>query len=368
MNGRVRRPGRTLRAFLEWWFGELAAMVPARLKRMVAGRGNRLVANVTESTVALWLVGRGRAVALDKVPLAGADEEAIAKRVRQAVATATRRRCDIDLTLPPSGVMEKSLDLPLAAEEDLEQMLAFEMDRLTPFQADDLCFDYRVVARDANTKRMRVEVAIVQRATVERALALAKRCGLTPDRVSVQTRDPAKPSPWRLVKRPPGRTLTRVQRLATAGLAALALALTGALVYLPLKNKADAVDSLSREIASARATAVQGAQLQNEVNTLTKQSRFLEIRKSARPSVVGVLNELTRVIPDNTWLFRLQYRDGEIQVYGFSDAAAQLIGKIGQSPVFEDPTFRAPVMRDKRADAERFHLTFHVAGAGETRH
>ena len=38
--------------------------------------------------------------------------------------------------------------MPAATEENLPQVLSFEMDRLTPFRSDEVYFDHRVVGRD----------------------------------------------------------------------------------------------------------------------------------------------------------------------------------------------------------------------------
>ena len=46
----------------------------------------------------------------------------------------------ITLRLAPGMGLGKMLELPLAARDDLDQLLRFEMDRLTPFRAEDVIF------------------------------------------------------------------------------------------------------------------------------------------------------------------------------------------------------------------------------------
>ena len=360
MIGAASRARRAIGVFLAWWFAELSALVPARFRRTLAGRPDRLVVSASEDCIALVLVSRGRVENLGRIATKGVGDDEIAAQIRRAVA-GLRRRCEIDVTIPAAHVMERSLDLPAAAESDLRQLLAFEMDRLTPFPADDLCFDYRVAARNPETKRIQVDVAVVQRGVVDRALALARQSGLAPTSLGVQTADAAESSRWQLLKEPPGRVFTPLQKAASVGLAGVAAVLLGALVYLPLQKKADAIETLGRDLEVAREEALRRADLRDKVETLADQSRFIEARKHHDPPFVAVLNELTRVVPDDTWLFRLQYRDGELQAFGYSDAASSLIRTIGGSSAFEDPAFRSPVMRDRRIDAERFHLTFRVA-------
>ena len=57
--------------------------------------------------------------------------------------------------------------MPAATEENLAQVLSFEMDRLTPFRADEVYFDHRVVGRDAAAATLAVLVAVARRDIVD---------------------------------------------------------------------------------------------------------------------------------------------------------------------------------------------------------
>jgi hypothetical protein len=57
-------------------------------------------------------------------------------------------RFSILLCLANTKVLRQIITLPLAAEENLQQTLRFEIDRYTPFRADQVYFDYRIKARD----------------------------------------------------------------------------------------------------------------------------------------------------------------------------------------------------------------------------
>ena len=69
--------------------------------------------------------------------------------------------------------MHKTLDLPLAAAENLREVLTFEMDRQTPFTADQVYFDYQIVQRDNTNGRISVEMTAVHRADVDTAIQRA---------------------------------------------------------------------------------------------------------------------------------------------------------------------------------------------------
>ena len=77
---------------------------------------------------------------------------------------------------------------------------------------------------------------------------------------------------------------------------------------------------------------------------------------------LAVLDEICRILPDDTWLFRLRLTGDEVQTFGYSAGASNLIGPIEELPLFRNPQFLAPLMRDQRVEAERFHIAFQLEG------
>jgi len=72
---------------------------------------------------------------------------------------------------------------------------------------------------------------------------------------------------------------------------------------------------------------------------------------------IALIDEMSRILPDDTWLTRVDIAGREIQVQGQSLSAAALIELLEKSPVFENVRFRSPVTQVPRTEAERFHLS-----------
>ena len=85
----------------------------------------------------LSLAGKWR-FALDRV---GTDD------ARRALAE-VRPPADIWLCLPPGPLIEKRLALPLAAERELSRVVAYQMDRETPFAANEVWWSCEIENRD----------------------------------------------------------------------------------------------------------------------------------------------------------------------------------------------------------------------------
>ncbi|MGA7862712.1 MAG: hypothetical protein WCA23_01730, partial [Stellaceae bacterium] len=138
-----------LREFFSWWCAQLADLLPQELRRSALGAGDALV------ITPIGPLGRGvEAVAVDQrhngkeSPLGHFALGAIGMAdLPRTAGTATVLR------LGEADVLGKTVSLPLAAEQELEQALAFEMDRETPFTAEELYWNHRVVGADRQNGR-----------------------------------------------------------------------------------------------------------------------------------------------------------------------------------------------------------------------
>jgi general secretion pathway protein L len=77
-----------------------------------------------------------------------------------------------------------------------------------------------------------------------------------------------------------------------------------------------------------------------------------------------MLNTLSSLIKDDTWLSYAQYSDGHIQIQGESPAASTLIAVLEASELFANARFASPVTQDRISKLERFQITVDVAKAG----
>ena len=80
-------------------------------------------------------------------------------------------------------LLEREIVLPLAAERDLRRVITYEMDRLTPFRADEVFWTCNADRRDSARNRLHVRVTIVPRVRVQPVLAALQRVRLVPVRI-----------------------------------------------------------------------------------------------------------------------------------------------------------------------------------------
>ena len=258
-------------------------------------------------------------------------------------------------------MLRRNVSLPLAAQENLREVLAFEMDRHTPFKAGDVAFDYRVTSVDTENKRLGVDLAVVPRELLEQASGIASSFGLALDRVSVSGEESQGGRSFNFLPRggPTGNSAAP-QRLLIA-LMVLASILAVIMVYLPLHMKERALAAYEMQLADARAAALEAEKLKERLAARLEQGRFLIDRRLSTPAATALLAEVTELLPDDTWLVRLRWQGDKLVLSGFSPAAAALIAGLEESPLLSDVRFGSPVTADPTVGRERFNISINVA-------
>jgi general secretion pathway protein L len=353
------------RGFFDWWFGELGRFVPPPLRRRFGRNGHRggLVLALGPAEVALTNEQGGRVRKLALVdPAAGDARQRLAAALRRGAFS--WRKPSVCLRLPASAALRNTITLPLAAEANLREVVSYELDRLTPFRAQDVHFAPRVVSREIATHRLRIELTIMSRDAVNAALAAARGLGFAPDRVEIGGGDSTRPPSPLVIEddAPPARRLGRGLNVA---LGAAVLVLAAIAVYIPYQTSEVRTALLESQLAEVRKKSIELKRVTDEIAALREDGGFLVDRKRRAPNVSEILAAITKVMPDETWLVEFQLAAAELQLAGFSASASDLIGYLEHTPIFRNTAFRSPVTQDPASQRERFHIAARVVSEAE---
>ena len=91
----------------------------------------------------------------------------------------------------------------------------------------------------------------------------------------------------------------------------------------------------------------------------------LASEKRGQPSIAIVLEALSRALPDNAWLDRLEVGQGMVTLAGTSTNAANLIARVEGSGHFAHAQFAAPTTRIDGGNHESFSITAEMLVANE---
>src|SRR5262249_30678478 len=145
----------------------------------------------------------------------------------------------------------------------------------------------------------------------------------------------------------------RLRGVLTAVLVAMALTASAAVVVG--KFVSDGLEAqqqdLSRRIAERRV-----AMRRAGFDSALPAQQVLERRKQETPSSVVVLEALSQILPDHTYVTELRVEGDKLQLIGVTRDAPSLIRLIEQSPHFTRATFFAPTTRSAGDPGERFHI------------
>lgn len=363
MRAAIIEAGRLASRFLTWWLGELGALAPAALRRAFAGSGGVICLGIEGGELVVGRAGKegsGELARLDIGQSAEALRDAVAAVLRQHL----RKGDEIVLSLDSGHALRKTLDLPIAAEAGLGELLWFELDRQTPYRPEQARYDYRISERDPVRGRMKVDLLVAPADAVARLESRAADWGLSPAAVTVAEIDnPANPAFD--LSGAERAAPSRAGRLAVALLALMAAVLLSAAIWMPLEAQRLAALEAEAALADAREAALAAADLRDRLDLRAKAGSFLVRRKNEAPMMTAVLADLTRLMPDDTWLFELHVRGVEVRVRGYAPAASGVLELVERGPTFRNARFTSPVTRVPGIDAERFDLTFELAGMPE---
>ena len=364
---RTRCARTPLPRFFAWWGRELASLLPARWRALLAERADALLLENQARELLLWRQSGERSVELGRIAL-----EDPAETQKAGFARLCDQLDDPDLRrfycIRVERALRRTIVLPAAAEDNLRQVLAFEMDRQTPFKADQVYFDYRVATRAAAERNLHVELTVVPRAQLDAELVTLAACGAQLDGVDC----------WRagsgsqragLNLLPPERRLKRKNlrlRLSLA-LAAAALVLLVTIMLLSLGNRESALAAMSSEVEKAQNDAKQVAALRKTLQDTIDAANFLSRKKRETPLMVALLNDLTTRLPDDTYLERLSVDDkNKIEMQGLSNDASKLIGLLQKSELLINPGVQGTIQPDPRTKKDRFNITLEFRKLAES--
>jgi general secretion pathway protein L len=343
----------SLRTYVSTWLDDVAAGL-TRLGAMVR-RSRRI--ELVEQADGSFLV-----VDVSKQPAEGAEGPSLRideSGMADPISPDTRSlltRSSVDVMLAPSHFIFRSLELPQGARQFLEGVVRSQIDRLTPWSANEAAFGWSEPTEAGNG-----QIAVTVAATARSLVAPIARAVMTAraDQVRMATRIGE------------GQTLVipvfsqdigggnggqglRKGLVAGLALSGLAFALSlGAWLVAGGGNEARMAD-LQNQIAGRR------SELMNRRGPAAEEAlKALQARKWATPSAVMTLEALTKTLPDDSHLTEFRIEGGKVQIAGSATDPPALIRLIEQSRQFTQATFFAPTVRGQ-SGGQSFHIEAHI--------
>lgn len=330
----------SLRGILDAWTGTVAGTVVAGLERMVSPRVVRLVESETGAFAleAAKSENVPKEIAFEDGKFASADLAQIVRGSR------------VEIVLRPARFLFRPLELPARAADFLDGIVRAQIDRLTPWSASEAVFGCSApLARGG-------ESITTEIAAAPRKLAMGYVEAVSPfhpSAIAIATVTSAGARIKVFEQRSRGAIdPLRLSRALQAALVLVAVAaVIGSVAASYLADSLSAQENeLERQITQRRA-ALRGSD-GGERSPLA----LLERRKYETPASVIVLESLSRLLPDHTYVTELHLTGNKLQIGGITRDPPSLIPLIEQSQHFTRATFYAPTTRSPSDPGERFHI------------
>lgn len=338
-----------LKTSIGWLRAELARLVPKRVRQAFEQDPYSLQIEIEPGHTPIMRVGSGR-TRIDRDALASLPAW------KRFLATAT-------VTVPANLCFMRQFTLPRSALARGSEIVQLDLARTTPFQPDQVYSDWYVLDPDNSASHVSIQQIILKRNIIRPLLGDLSVAGVPVRALAVVDAD-GETLPVNLLQEFQRarlvRWLWRVIAVAALIVFVIFIAGTGARIA-----------TLSREIASNNAVA---QQLQTRLAAVRRQisdaDTFAAVmataheRKAGMVPITALLEELTRLLPDSTWLSELRIEKETGFISGRSSNASELIRLLSRSSALKELSFTSPVVRDPLNGIERFQIRFEIRGPG----
>ncbi len=288
------------------------------------------------------------------------------------------------LVIPAEWVVQKDADFPAAIRHDIPNAVSYELDRLVPFEAGRMFYDWRVAGEDG--RKLTLRVSAVKLEKVKPFIDVLAENGIAVSRIVYADENfAADKNPGggqsssgarlgiseALRFNPAGpdlfsngrRRKAKVPVAGSALLVFLLLALWGYRVISPIRVEAGNVEALDRQIALEKKKVFGIDGIMKQIGVINGEISAMRDFDLDRSAAIRTVKELTAVIPQSAWLTGLEFSGDSVRIEGYAASASGLIPRLERSGYFRKAEFASPTLRDAKTKSDHFIIKVQRAGA-----
>lgn len=314
-----------------WWIDELLAMLPPAWRERVTRRSH----NIAEL--------RGSA-------LVYRDEQ-------NGQILQVRPRGAIKALMPTDQVLIREMELPLLPMSDVRRMIALDIDRLTPFQPEQIFFDAAIVARDQETGRQQVTLGVALRVSVEAFLDNMRAHSLEPAAIGVAGRRGfTSPDFDFLAAMRDANGGDASQRRSVYWWIGAAALLVFNLVLLMYRDSSS-LDQLRQTVETQQGPVGVALKTRDRVDhEAARRTALLQSKTQNAP--LPVLDAVTQAMPQDAWVRRFEWNGRTVHITGSRKTSTDIIARLEASPVLRNAhSLTTTTRNDPTAITQQFDLT-----------
>jgi general secretion pathway protein L len=347
--------------FFRWWIEELRLAMPDAWQQRIQYALRRVTLSTQGDLVEVGIDNNRKLKPL--LTLSGDQDVSLQQQqVEDLLVEEELIEAPRFLLLQLDSVLNTEVRLPAAAEPNLAQVLAFEMDRQTPFRATDVYYDWNILDRGGESGQIRLELYVAPRSEVDALIQAVSGRGFQLTGVDIVDGD----NTLGLNLLPPDRRSRVTNRRVRFNMAlgAVCVVLLALVMAQSLSLRSHQVHELEEAILAVQGEARAVTRIKEQIEDNSEAAGFLAKKRAETPLSIAVLADITRILPDDTYLDRLVISKTSVQMQGKSQNAQQLIEMVNESPLLDEAAFRGSTRLDARSGLEIFEVNANVVKIG----
>ncbi len=335
---------------MQWWGENLYKGLPAPMRRLFKSSQPRLgLRFLNDDHLEVLWTQDGRQTSCGEYVLDRFDFNRVVKK------HARRRKFLLELLLSPKQALRFRHVFPAAVQDNLRQVVAYQLDRLTPFTLDNVYYAAQVDKHDKVREEVEVDIHVAPCPVVNDLKQRLSAVGVG----AVQLISNANGSTH--LFRSGERQVVGKEGFSKVPLYVFLVALSLSLV-IPLLYKERRLGQIEAALNTLRRDTAGQLEVRDQLMAAESALNFLQERRKTLPLMLDVLEQLSGGLPAHTWLERLALHGRQLELRGESSQALSLIDTLEGSPYFAQVRFKSPVTRSNNSGKDKFHLEAVVEG------
>ncbi len=347
-----------IKKFFHWWKKELSFLVPKTISQFFNESSGVIIIQIKENKLHFSSINNNKTQNIANLECS---EAGLLNYQQLKLDYPNLEKSKIILRLNQNEGVIKELILPKAVEENLSQVITYELDRYTPFNQQQVYYAVKKIATEND--KIKLTLILTPKNKLNTAYETLNKWGIIPwlaDYEGMGNNLQDDYEYYNLLpeeKRPQqNKKALILQSTLIAGI----VLLFASLFILPVWFQYDSGKALENKIYKIKRKAIKVQELQNKIAELSEKTAWLIAQKKKYPPFIEILETISRLLKDDTSLTMLEYKNEKVHLMGESPAAAALIKILESSPLFSNADFESTVTKNKATGLERFRIIVSV--------
>jgi len=342
--------------FLSWWKSELKSFVPEKYQEKLFPTPINVYLIQDNDEVIVWYK---KGIIFEKYSNQENQQEDWWHQVQHIVNQADGEKVLVNYLLPKNEALVKKIGLPQAANDNLEEVIGFELDKYVPFSSDQVQLGYIVDRKNTDENKILLDLAVIPKQKISEVLDLCDEKSISLDAIDVNQKEalltPASLG-VNLLPKDKRKSKDYFNLKLNTGLLILLVLLVYFVMHTSLADKQNKIESLQEINSQLQKQAKTSKLLRKELKNVIVSSRFLQNKKQQSPALLTIFTEVTSILPTHTYVTRLKIDNDKLEITGQSDNANSLVPLLDESSHWFLPQIVCAITNDVRTKKERFTI------------